>query len=172
MTDLITDVKKYKQGWTGGLPETPCGHGSKIRVTKKQREWIPEIIKKYGIKSISDIGAGDLNWIKETDLDGVDYTPYDLVPRLPEVVEFNLVEEVPAKVDMIMCLWVLNHFPYDSCLQAIQNIKDSGAKYLMMTDRLRYRKDQPDEIVMPFVERLVLNDKGDSIMLIDLDAVR
>lgn len=172
MSDLVTDIDKYKQGWTGGLPETPCGHGSKLFVTKKQREWIPEIIEKYGIKSIDDIGAGDMNWIKKTDLKGVKYTPYDLVPRETSVIEFNLVEQVPDKVDMIMCLWVLNHFPYDSCVQAIKNIKASGSKYLMMTDRLRYREDQPNEIDMPYVDKLVLNDKGDSIMLIDLDIFR
>ena len=126
------------------------------------------MIAKHGIKSIADIGAGDMNWIKKTDLSGVQYIPYDLVPRQPEVIPFNLVEEVPDKVDMIMCLWVLNHFPYDSCLQAIKNIKASGAKYLMMTDRLRYREDQPSEIIMPYIDKLLLNDKGDSIMLIEL----
>jgi len=171
MSDIITEVDKYKKGWTGGLPETPCGHGSKLFVTKKQREWIPEIVEKYGIKSIADIGAGDMNWIKKTDLGDVKYIPYDLVPRLPEVQKFDLVQEIPTKVDMIMCLWVLNHFPYEHCQQAIKNIKASGAKYLMMTDRLRYREDQPPEIEMPYIDRLMLNDKGDSIMLIDLEAI-
>ena len=31
---------------------------------------IPQIIEKYGIRSIADIGAGDLNWIKTMDLSG------------------------------------------------------------------------------------------------------
>lgn len=171
MGDLITQVDKYKKGWTGGLPETPCGHGSKLAVTTAQREWIPRIIEKYGIHTVADIGAGDMNWIKKTELGDIEYTPYDLVPRLPEVKPLDLVTEVPPHVDMIMCLWVLNHFPYEHCQAAIQNIKDSGSKFLMMTDRLRYRKDQPPEIAMPFIEKLKLNEKGDSIMLIDLEAV-
>lgn len=168
MADVIEDVAKYKKGWVGGLPETPCGFGSRMSETTEQREWIPELIKKYKIKSIADIGAGDMNWIKETDLGGAKYYPFDLVPRLPEVKQFNLVEQKPKKVDLIMCLWVLNHFPYDDCVKAIQNIKDSGAKYLLMTDRLRYREDQPEEINMQHIDRLILNEKGDSIMLIDL----
>lgn len=169
MSDIITEVKKYQQGWTGGLPETPCGAGSTMRETKKQREWIPKIIERYNIKSIADIGAGDLNWIKHTDLSGVEYQAYDLVPRDPSVVKFDLLQEIPPKVDLIMCLWVLNHFPYDHCQKAIENLKASGAKYLMMTDRPRYHKDQPPEIHMEPLEKIILSGtKQDSIMLIKL----
>lgn len=168
MPDIIDNVDKYKKGWHGGLPETPCGHGSRLSTTKKQREWIPEMIAKYGIKTIADIGAGDLNWIQQTELGDVEYQGFDLVPRHPSVQEFNLLRQIPPKVDMLMCLWVLNHLPYKECEIAIENLKKSGAKYLMMTDRIRYREDQPPEIVMAYVDRMMLNNKGDSIMLIDL----
>lgn len=169
MSDIITEVKKYQKGWTGGLPETPCGSGSMLKNTAAQRKWIPEVIKKYGIKSIADIGAGDLNWIKQTDLGDVEYTAYDLVPRDPSVKPFDLIKEVPPKVDLIMCLWVLNHFPYKHCQQAIENLKASGAKYLMMTDRPRYHKDQPPEIHMEAVEEIIIKGSTkDSIKLIKL----
>ena len=172
MRDTLSDPAKYKKGWTGGLPETPCGHGSTMRATKAQRNWIPKIIEAYHIQSIADIGAGDLNWIKNMGLSAhIEYWAYDLVPRQPEVIEFDLIKEVPAPVDLIMCLWVLNHLPYDACQTAINNIKKSGARYLMMTDRIRYREDQPSDINMPFIEQMFLNDKGDSIMLIDLEAI-
>jgi hypothetical protein len=165
--DIITEVSKYQVGWKGGLPETVCGSGSRLSNTEAQREWIPAMVEKYKIKSIADIGAGDLNWVKKLDWD-VNYTPYDLVPRQPEVKQFDLVQEVPPKVDMIMCLWVLNHFPYDHCKQALKNIFKSKAKYLMMTDRPIWREEQPAEIDMPFIEELVLNGKQDSIRLIKL----
>ncbi len=169
MSDLISDPAKYKKGWTGGLPETPCGFGSTMQATKAQREWIPAIIDDFNIQSIADVGAGDLNWIKNMGIpDNVEYWAYDLVPRSPEVIKFDLVKEVPAPVDMIMCLWVLNHFPFNECKQALENIKKSGARYLLITDRLRYRKDQPIEINMKAVCEMSLNDKGDSIKLIDL----
>ena len=169
MGDIITEVEKYKKGWGGGLPETPCGAGSKLSNTKQQRDWIPKILNKYMIQSIADIGAGDLNWIKHTHIPGtIEYTPYDLVPRLPEVRKFDLLKQIPPKVDLIMCLWVLNHLPYDHCKKAIENIKASGAKYLMMTDRPVWREEQPPEIEMPYLEELVLNEKQDSIRLIAL----
>ncbi len=63
---------------------------------------------------------------------------------------------------------VLNHFPVDNSRNAIENLKASGSKYLMMTDRPRWHADQPEEIHMPYIEQLQLNDIGDSIMLIEL----
>lgn len=169
MGDVIADVDAFKKGWNGGLPETPCGHGSKLSTTIAQRQWIPKIIRKYGIRTIADIGAGDLNWISQMDLCGAEYTPYDLVPRRAEVKQFDIVSMVAPKVDMLMCLWVLNHIPHDQSRKAIKNLWDSGSKYLLMTDRPRWRSEQPKEIDMPFIECLVLNkSKNDRLLLIDL----
>lgn len=126
------------------------------------------MVEKYGIRTVADIGAGDLNWILRTSLGEVDYTAYDLVPRHPSIVKFDLVTEIPPSVDMIMCLWVLNHFPIDNSRKAIANLKASGSKYLMMTDRPRWHIDQPEEIHMDYIEKLPLNAIGDSIMLIEL----
>lgn len=172
MGDIVTEVAKYKKGWVGGMPETPCGSGSTMKETRQQREWLPAMIDKYGIRTVADIGAGDLNWIKTLDWD-VEYTPYDLVPRQPEVQPFDLIKQVPPQVDLILCLWVLNHLPFEHCRAAIKNLKSSGAKYLMMTDRPIWREEQPPEIDMPFIEEIVLNGKQDSIRLVllnDLEA--
>ena len=172
LADTITDTAKYKIGWVGGLPETPCGHGSKLSSTKMQRAWIPQIVEKYAIKSIADIGAGDLNWVGSMALPaGVTYTAYDLVPRKTTITKFDIVNEIPPRVDLLMCLWVLNHFPIDHCIQAIENLKLSGSRYLMMTYRQRYAAGSPKDLISMIdgaVERLVLNDKQDQIVLVAL----
>lgn len=171
MSDIITETDKYKKGWGGGLPETPCGNGSRLSQTVDQRKWIPEIVQKYNIKTIADIGAGDLNWIKHTTLGDVEYKAYDLVPRKAEVISFDLIKQVPPKVDLIMCLWVLNHFPIEHCRQAVHNLLASGAKYILMTDRERYREFQPSEhdtLLSMTIDKMVLNEKNDSIRLIKL----
>ena len=168
MPGIITEIDKYKKGWTGGLPETPCGFGSKLKSTEKQRKWMPEIFVKYNIQSIADIGAGDLNWIKHIDLGDIEYHAYDLVPRHPEVRYFDLLKSTPPKVDLIICLWVLNHMPVEHCRQAIENLKASGSKYLMMTDVERYHKDQPPEILMDHIEMLDNGDLLGTIKLIEL----
>lgn len=168
MTEAVRNVGKFVKGWRSGLPETVCGVGSRIGNTKAQREWIPQIIEKYGIKTVADIGAGDLNWIKTMDLSGIDYTAYDLVPRVDGVIKFDLVLEVAPRVDMIMCLWVLNHLPLNDSRNAIANLKASGSKYLMMSDRPSWHCGQPEEIVMPYIEELRINSKGERILLIEL----
>ena len=167
MGDIITNREKYVRGWTGGLPETECGYGSRVGVTKDQRKWLPEMAKKYGIKSVADIGAGDLNWIHLMDWD-VDYTAYDLVPRHSSVIEFDLTSQIAPRVDCLLCLWVLNHMPYDASQAAIRNLKMSGSKYLIMTDRPVWHHEQPPEIQMTALESLTLTGKGDRMLLIEL----
>jgi hypothetical protein len=168
MGDVISDPEKFRLGWIGGKPETPCGYGSTMAATRSQRHWIPTVIDFYRIRTIVDVGAGDMNWIRHTDLRGAQYTPLDLVPRLPEVKEFNLLLEVPPAADLLICLWVLNHLPYDDCRKAIANLKASGSRLLLMTDRPRWHHEQPPEIQMEYIEELPLNDKGDRILLCPL----
>ena len=164
MGDIVSR-EKFSRGWVGGLPETPCGHGSTLGATTAQRKWIPRLIETYGIKSIVDVGAGDLNWISITDLGGATYIPFDLIPRHPSVKQFDLVRDVPPVADMLMCLWVLNHLDFETCRAALKNLKASGSRYLLMTDRPKWHHEQPPEIVMPHIEELKLNEKGDRILL-------
>lgn len=167
-TDIVYDVGKYRDGWNGGLPETKCGFGSRLDQTVEQRDWLQKVFAKFEIKSIADIGAGDLNWVKTMDLEGIAYRPYDLVVRDPSVTRFDLLQEIPPQVDCIMLLWVLNHFDFDDCRKALKNIRASGAKYLIMTDRPKWHEEQPKEIQMQALDALLLNDKGDRIKLIKL----
>lgn len=167
-TDIVYDVGKYREGWVGGLPETKCGYGSRLDATVEQRAWLQNIFEKYEIKSIADIGAGDLNWIKHMDLSGIDYRAYDLVVRDPSVTRFDLLQEIPPAVDCILCLWVLNHMDFEQCRQALKNLHASGAKYLIMTDRPQWHSEQPPEIQIQALEALRLNEKGDRLKLIRL----
>ena len=131
---IITDVAKYEKGWIGGLPETPCGYGSRLNQTKVQRTWIPAMVAKYGIKTIGDIGAGDLNWIEHVEWPKrVSYEAYDLVPRKPEVKPLDLIHEVPPQRDLLLCLWLLNHLPADHAKAAQDNLLASGSEYVMVT---------------------------------------
>jgi len=165
-------INKFINGWKSGLPETPCGYGSKISATAAQRAWIPQVIEKYNIKTIADIGAGDLNWIKETDLKGAEYQPYDLVPRVARVTKLDIVNHPAPCVDLLMCLWVLNHLKHDEMRSAIRNLRDSNSQYLLISDRPEWHSNQPKEMLMPFVEMLVTNkEKNERLILVDLNAV-
>ena len=170
MSDIIKRVEKFKRGWTGGLPETPCGFGSKISQTGAQRDWLLKKVKELNIKTITDVGAGDLNWISRINFPkSVQYTPLDLYPRKPEVAKFDIIQEVPPKSDLILCLWVLNHLEKEDALKAYANIEASGSKYLMMTYRPIWADEQPVEFNKKGLEEIVINEnKKDVIKLIKL----
>lgn len=171
MSDIITERDRFAAGWRGGLPETPCGHGSKLNSTIAQREWLPVMFRKYGVRSVCDIGAGDLNWIHHMPMKGISYRALDLVPRRPDVEPFDLVREIPPQADMLLCLWVLNHMPYADCQAAIANLRASGSRWLVMTDRPSWHHEQPPEIRMTPLEELPLDRlTGDRIILVDLEA--
>lgn len=170
MGDIVEDPEKFRRGWVGGLPETPCGSGSTLAATERQRRWIPQIVDRYGIRTIADIGAGDLNWMRRTPLPpGIDYRAFDLVPRAAGVQVFDITTTVPPRVDLLLCLWVVNHLPYLKAQAALRNLRASGSRYLIMTDRPRWHAEQPPEIHMPYLEALELETPGrDRLLLIEL----
>ncbi len=158
-------LQKYRRGWGSGLPETPCGSGSKLENTAIQREWIPRMIEKYNIKTISDIGAGDQNWIKHMDICGAEYTAYDLVPRHSDIIEFDIINEIPRQFDLILCLLVLNHFSKDDAKKAFRNIVSSGSRYLMVTDYFA----EYQGITLPYIERVNAHiEPSINILMVDL----
>lgn len=159
MPDLVSNEDKWKEGWHGGLPETPCGYGSKLSATRKQREWIAAVVKRHEIKTVTDIGAGDLNWVRAVNWD-VEYKAYDIYPRHSSVVKLDITKESPEPADMVMCLWVLNHLDPDAQIASLMNIVSSGSKYLMLTKRKHEQWD-----ITGALEEIVLNKKEDRIIL-------
>jgi len=147
---------EYARGWRSGLPETPCGSGSTIRATKVQRDWIPAMVEKYGIKSIADIGAGDLHWVSRVDL-GCEYSAYDLIVRDSSVTELNLLKDDLPEADCLMVVWVLNHFSPANQRKAMKKLLKSKARYLIITYDNRLEKI----IDQPYIEKALLkHDRG------------
>jgi hypothetical protein len=101
--------------WNSGHPETPCGKGSLLSETKLIREILPKIISRYEVSTIADVGCGDQNWIKHTELKDAEYFGFDveIIPgnkyrSVPE--PFDLLTDIlPRPFDLIMCIYVLNH---------------------------------------------------------------
>jgi len=127
----------YVKGWGSGQPETPCGAGAKLSHTVAQRAWLPIAVKKHGIKSIADLGAGDLNWASLVEF-GCEYTAYDLIPRRPDVIQHDILTDKIPEADCIMCLWVINHMDDDQAKLAVSKIMNSNARYLLITWREWY----------------------------------
>ena len=123
-------LAKVTKGWQ--CKETPCGTGSMVVSTQAIRGHLPNIVFNYGIKTVVDAGAGDLNWMPLVDWD-VDYKGFDLYPRHPDVQQFDMCKEVLPKSDLIICRHVLNHLSIKKSEQAVENFRKSGSTYLLMT---------------------------------------
>lgn len=123
--------QRMERGWRGGLHDgTICGFGSTMESTKRARAWLPEVCRRYGIKTLNDAGAGDLTWIRKVEWD-VDYMPFDLIPRLPEIVKWDITTEALPAADAILCRHVLNHIQ-DRVEQTLALFRES-ARYLIAT---------------------------------------
>ena len=124
----------FQKGWESGLPETPCGRGSMRERTFVQRATLPAWVAEFHIRSLVDIGAGDLNWISLIKWPhALEYIPLDLVPRHHDVRQFDVIYDVPPAADCGMCLWLLNHLPEHQAKAALGNIQQAGYKYLIYT---------------------------------------
>jgi len=156
MTKKYMNQSDFAAGWRSGMPETPCGRGSRLVETQIQRKWIPAVVAEYGIKSIADIGSGDLNWIKKTKL-GCKYEAFDLVPRVDGVTKLNLLTDQIPKADCLMVLWVINHFSPANQIKAMKKLMSSGARYLIIT----YDNRLESIINQPYIEMVLLrHDRG------------
>ena len=119
-------LRKVTKGWVTRDNETECGSGSQKKNTKLVTKILHHIVKKYDIVTLSDAGAGDLNWIPDNL--NVLYQGYDLFPRHEAVKQFDITKEILEKSDLILCRHVLNHLSIDFSTCAINNFKASGLK--------------------------------------------
>lgn len=125
--------------------ESKSGPGSNLEQTAQITVEIPELIKKYNIKSILDLPCGDFHWMNRVDLSDVQYTGGDIVSGLIRsnsakftkknitFKEIDIINDPLPRVDMILCRDLFVHLKNDQILMAIKNIKNSGSKYLLTT---------------------------------------
>lgn len=121
------------------------GPGSDLIQTKEIIKILPNIIKKYEIKSILDIPCGDFYWMNKIDLLDSDYIGADIVDRLIKknkttftkdkvnFISLDILNDQLPKVDLILCRDLFVHLKNEQIKVAIQNIKKSGSKYLLTT---------------------------------------
>jgi hypothetical protein len=109
----------------------------------KLKQQMPDIFKRYNIKTFTDCGCGNFYWLNTIDWVGIKYLGIDIVERLIESnkkkypnFEFkymNIVDEIPPQSDMLFIRSVFIHLTNKEILMALDNIKKSGSKYLMVT---------------------------------------
>lgn len=123
---------------------TRSGNGSDFTETPIIRLQLPYILKKYDIKTVLDLGCGEMFWQKEMDLPFLQmYIGADIVPNIIEhnkrtisdkrysFVLLDIVEQEIPCADAIVCRDVFQHLTDHDIKKAIDNIKKSGSRYLI-----------------------------------------
>jgi hypothetical protein len=130
-------------------PESRSGPGSTLLATKALREQLPDLIQRFGIRSLVDVPCGDFNWMKEVKIQSLveRYRGLDIVPDLirdntkrfgSRQVSFqvlDMVKEVPPAADLILCRHLLIHLTLKEGCSVIRNMKRSGSTYLLVTNQ-------------------------------------
>lgn len=130
----------FQNGWLSGLYDgTICGYGSTKEHTRNVIEQLDKLFNIYKeldeVITINDAGAGDCHWISEL-LDQydkwVDYQPYDIYPRLPNVIELDFCTELMRPSHMVICRDVMQHLSNSMIISAIDNFRQTS-KWLIAT---------------------------------------
>jgi len=138
----------YEEGYWG--TDVKSGAGSTLQATKVTRQIISKVVQDFDITSIVDVACGDFTWMPVVlgELEGqVSYTGCDIVEGLVKdhrqkypQYEFHSLDFVEGKIpqgDLILCRDVLQHLPVKDINMALNNISNSGAKYLLATTHIR-----------------------------------
>lgn len=152
--DIFTDYYK-NNSWSG--KESVSGPGSDYEQTKFLIPELDIMLKYLNIKSMLDIPCGDFNWMKRIDLSKISYHGADIVEPLIKNnnkkyqktnITFSVLDLVNDKlpmVDLVMVRDCLVHLPTEDVFKALNNIKNSGSKYLLTTNFLwNHQEDNHD----------------------------
>lgn len=137
--------------FNGGRPETMCGAGSTLANTSSVRAWLPEVLKRLGVRVLLDVPCGDFNWMSRTDLSsvsyiGVDYDgehcvaararlsePLSFAPITRVIIERDVVTGGLPTADLMLCREFLQHLPNVSVRAVLKNFMASGIRWLLAT---------------------------------------
>ncbi|MGX4733126.1 class I SAM-dependent methyltransferase [Kitasatospora griseola] len=130
-----------------GSTESVSGPGSELRQTEAVRTAVASVFARYRIRSVTDVGCGDANWIRGVDgFDRLDtYLGLDVVGDLVRLnqerygtgaVSFRQADlsrdEIPA-ADLVIARDCLVHLTHHEVLAFISRVAVGESKYLLAT---------------------------------------
>ncbi len=157
--DYLNNKKRFTRYYksnTFNSQELKSGEGSTLKQTTEIRNQLSCLLKEYNIKVLIDAPCGDFNWMKHVDLDCIDkYYGADIVQEIIEKnrikftndkIEFicsDIVNDLLPIGDVVLCRDCLVHLDFKDAKKAINNFKNAGIKYLLITT-FTDRKDNKD----------------------------
>jgi len=126
-------------------PESVSGFGSTLRETRVVRQVLPSLVERYDVQVLLDIPCGDCNWMREIDFCGRTYIGGDIVAELVArnqadfgapnrtFAHLDVVRDPLPPADLVLVRDCMIHLPNADVLQALRNIRRSGARLLLAT---------------------------------------
>jgi SAM-dependent methyltransferase len=119
---------------------------------------LPLLLRRLGIRRLLDVGCGDFNWMRETELEVDMYIGVDVVfdvilanriryadPRRQFLIR-DLIRDPLPEADLVMCRDVLIHFPNDLLIDAMQALLTTSARYMLATTFLEREQNLDIEL--------------------------
>ncbi len=125
--------------------QSASGSGSNLEQTQILRAELPELLRRFSVRSLLDAPCGDLYWVSQADLPLERYIGADIVPELIQrhqrkfdrpdwsFLVADITKDDLPQVDAVMCRDCLVHLSFKDALAAIRNLKSSGSEYLLTT---------------------------------------
>ncbi|MDP8980445.1 MAG: class I SAM-dependent methyltransferase [Acidobacteriota bacterium] len=128
-----------------GERESVSGPGSSETRTRLLRPRLTALVRDLGVRSLLDLPCGDFNWMRFTELPGVDYIGADIVPQLVHgnlsrhagpgrrFMQLDMLRDPLPKADLILCRDGLVHFSFRDIAIALRAMQESRSTYLLAT---------------------------------------
>ena len=140
---VFQDIMRFNK-WNDA--ESVSGVGSNSRYTRNIREKLPELLRRYNIRSLLDAPCGDFVWMKNVSFDseityiGADIV-HELVDRLKKefsaphrrFMRLDIISDELPKADILICRDCFIHLSNSQVLQALTNFVRSDIKYILTT---------------------------------------
>lgn len=129
-----------------GADTSVSGLGSELAATAALRARLPGLLRELGIRSLLDAPCGDHRWLAETDLALESYVGLDIVPQVvgaaaarnahvawKRFLVGDLTRDPLPRCDLILNRDCLVHFSFATLARALDNLRASGADWLLTT---------------------------------------
>jgi hypothetical protein len=141
-----------------GADSSRSGLGSQLAATAGLREGLPAFLARHAIESILDVPCGDFAWLSTIDL-RIPYIGADIVEALvrenerrfggPQsnrrFVHLDVTQDPLPRTDAVLCRDCLVHLSFTNILRSIENMRASGARYLLTTTFLEHEVNEDIE---------------------------
>ncbi len=141
--EAIFDSIYRHHGWGDG--QSVSGTGSNLEQTRYIRSQLPELFRRYNVRTVLDIPCGDFNWMRHVKIDGIRYHGADVVEAIIAMnrkfyttpqISFSVIDLTRGplpQVDLVFCRDCLVHFSYRHIYRALETIVASSSTFLLTT---------------------------------------